>query len=65
MHYNEVIPHYEVEIAPGIDHNHNVEVFRERGLTPAQKIIVQLCIDRGQAAPKKVKLIIDSNWIPN
>ena len=54
--HNDMIPHFEIETAPGHDHNHQVEVFRERGLSSAQKVVIQLYIDRGQAAPKKVKI---------
>lgn len=54
--HGDRIPHFEIEIVPALDHNHQVDVGRERGLTTAQKAIVQLCIDRGQAAPKKVFL---------
>jgi hypothetical protein len=52
--HGALIPHYELEVAPGLEHNHQVEVMRERGLTFAQKSIIRLCIERGQAAPKKV-----------
>ena len=54
--HGDDIPHYELEIAPGLDHNHQVEVARERGLSLAQKTIIQLCIERGQSAPKKVRI---------
>ena len=47
-------PHFEIEIAPNLKHNHQAVVARERGLTFAQKTIILQCIQRGQAAPKKV-----------
>ena len=54
LDYNEDIPHFEIEVLTATEHNHQVEVARERGLTALQKDIVRLSIERGQAAPKKV-----------
>ena len=48
------VPHFEIEIAPNLKHNHQAVVARERGLTFAQTTIILQCIQRGQAAPKKV-----------
>ena len=48
------IPPFEIETTPDFDHNHQVAVPRERGLTDAQKEIIRLSVERNQAAPKKV-----------
>ena len=62
--HDEIVPQFELETAPELDHNHQVEVFRERGLTPAQKAVVQLSINRGQAAPKKVIMYMLNGCLP-
>jgi hypothetical protein len=52
--YEGNIPHFEFEVLTDNEHNHQVEIARERGLTIRQKIIIDLSLERGQAAPKKV-----------
>ena len=49
-------PPYEIEEVVDSPHNHQAVIIRERGLSLAQKEIIDLCIERGQAAPKKVKI---------
>jgi hypothetical protein len=56
INHGAEVPHFEIEIAPDLEHNHQAVVARERGLTFAQKSIIRQCIARGQAAPKKVRL---------
>ena len=53
----EGIPNFEIEEVLTTDHNHQVDVPRERGLSNHQKSIVDLCVDRNQGAPKKVVAI--------
>ena len=53
--YGDEVSRFELEIDPDLEHNHQVDVARERGLTPAQKAVIRLSIERGQAAPKKVR----------
>ena len=50
----ENIPHFEFEVLTASEHNHEVEVARDRGLTLRQKNIIDLSLQRNQAAPKKV-----------
>ena len=53
----EGIPNFEIEEVLTTDHNHQVDVPRDRGLSISQKSIVDLCVDRDQGAPKKVVTI--------
>ena len=39
-------------------HNHQAEVEPIRGLSDAQKAILNLCIERGQSAPKMVRELV-------
>ena len=50
-------PPNEIEEVIDTAHNHQAVINRGRGLSVAQKSIVDLCIERGQAAPKKVKML--------
>ena len=50
----EGVPNFEIEEVVETLHNHQVEVPRDRGLTLRQKSVVDLCVERGQSAPKKV-----------
>ena len=59
----EGIPHFEIEEVLTTDHNHQVDVPRDRGLSIRQKSIVNLCVDRGQGAPKKVVTIQGQNFL--
>lgn len=49
---------FEIQEVVDTDHNHNVIIPRERGLSVQQKRIIDLCVDRGQSAPKQVYLKI-------
>jgi hypothetical protein len=46
---NSILEHVE-----GFDHEHDMEIPHERGLTVEQKRIVIECYDRDCGAPKKV-----------
>ena len=46
---NSILEHVE-----GFDHEHDMEILHERGLTVEQKRIVIECYDRDCGAPKKV-----------
>ncbi len=59
INFGGVVPQCEIEIASNLAHNHQAVVARDRGLTFAQKAIIRLCIERGQAAPKNVRLHVD------
>lgn len=48
---------YEIEEVVDSSHNHQALINRERGLSLDQKSVVDLCVERGQAAPKKVKML--------
>ena len=50
----EGVPKFEIEEVLETIHNHQVEVPRDRGLSLHQKSVVDLCVERGQSAPKKV-----------
>ena len=52
--YGGDIPHFEFEILTASEHNHQVDIVRERGLTLQQKNIIDLTLERNQSEPKKV-----------
>lgn len=54
LNFDGEVPHFEIEVLATSEHNHQVEIARERGMTVLQKNIINLSIERGQAAPKKV-----------
>jgi hypothetical protein len=54
LNFDGDIPHFEIEVLIASEHNHQVKIVRERGLTLLQKNIISLSLERGQAAPKKV-----------
>jgi hypothetical protein len=54
---NEGASTYEIEEVLDTAHNHQVVIPRNRGLSIQQKNVVDLCVDRGQSAPKKVILL--------
>ena len=59
----EVLPNIEIQEVLTTDHNHQLDAPRDRGRSNHQKSIVDLCVDRGQGAPKKVVAIQGQNFL--
>ena len=49
----EAVTRFQIQEVVETEHNHNVVIPRERGLTAQQKSVTDLCVERGQRTPKK------------